>query len=285
VGLDNLRELPLLELVEKLIEYDVGEKERLIFLKHYIINGKIIFESDKRFIERCVTKLEELEKNKIIPKKLEINQADKNLKVITKLQEAEVGDSNKLESIKQHILDNQSLLEHEAQYLEEKFGQFAQINENEKTITEAIKIIKELTQKEIGSPNRLESINEKLQMQIPLSISDVKYFNEKASDLKKFRNEQNRPQEKQQERQEFNSKIKTSTKVEADYGSSFTITLKISHILLVSAIIVCGLWLFGLFLIDLYPVQDHLLGLAIGLVIGTVAIYKINKKANRLFQH
>ena len=285
MGLDNLRELPLLELVEKLIEYDVGEKERLIFLKHYIINGKIIFESDKRFIERSVTKLEELEKNKIIPKKLEINQADKNLKVITKLQEAEVGDSNKLESIKQHILDNQSLLEHEAQYLEEKFGQFAQINENEKTITEAIKIIKELTQAEIGSPNKLESINEKLQTQIPLSISDVKYFNEKASDLKKFRNEQNRPQEKQQERQEFNSKIKTNTKVETDYGSSFTITLKISHILLVSAIIVFGLWFFGLFLIDLYPVQDHLLGLAIGLGIGTAAIYKINKKANRLFQN
>jgi len=283
VGLDNLRELPLLELVEKLIEYDVGEKERLIFLKHYIINGKIIFESDKRFIERSVTKLEELEKNKIIPKKLEINQADKNLKVITKLQEAEVGDSNKLESIKQHILDNQSLLEHEAQYLEEKFGQFAQINENERTITEAIKIIKELTQAEIGSPNKLESINEKLQMQIPLSISDVKYFNDKASDLKKFRNEQNRPQEKQQERQEFNSKIKTNTKVETDYGSSFTITLKISHILLITAIIVCGLWFFGLFLIDLYPVQDHLLGLAIGLGIGTAAIYKINKKANRLF--
>jgi len=283
VGLDNLRELPLLELVEKLIEYDVGEKERLIFLKHYIINGKIIFESDKRFIERSVTKLEELEKNKIIPKKLEINQADKNLKVITKLQEAEVGDSNKLESIKQHILDNQSLLEHEAQYLEEKFGQFAQINENEKTITEAIKIIKELTQAEIGSPNKLESINEKLQMQIPLSISDVKYFNDKASDLKKFRNEQNRPQEKQQERQEFNSKIKTNTKVETDYGSSFTITLKISHILLVTAIIVCGLWFFGLFLIDLYPVQDHLLGLVIGLGIGIAAIYKINKKANRLF--
>ena len=225
----------------------------------------------------------EQDKNKIIPKKLEINQDDKNLKIIVKLQESEVGDSNKLESIKQHILDSQLLLEREAQYLEEKFGQFAKINESEKTIREAIKTIKELTQTEIGNSNKLESINEKLQMQIPLSISDVKYFNEKASDLKKFRNEQNRPQEKQQERQEFNSKIKTNTKVETDYGSLFTITLKISHILLVSTIIVYGLWLFGLFLIDLYPVQDHLLGLAIGLGIGTAAIYKINKKANRLF--
>jgi len=311
VGLDNLRELPLLELVEKLIEYDVGERERLIFLRLYIIEGKIIFESDKRFIERCVTKLEEQEKNKIIlkkfqepeknkiipkkleepeknkiiPNKLEINQDDKNLKIITKLLESEVGDPNKLESIKQHILDNQFLVEHEAQYLEEKFGQFAKINENEKTIRAAIKTIKELTQIEIGNSNRLESINEKLQMQTSLSISDVKYFNEKASDLKKLRNEQNRPQEKQQERQEFNSKIKTNTKVETDYGSSFTITLKISHILLVSAIIVFGLWFFGLFLIDLYPVQVHLLGLAIGLGIGTAAIYKINKKANRLSQH
>jgi len=283
MGLDNLRELPLLELVEKLIEYDIGEKERLIFLKLYIIKGKTIFESDKRFIERCVTKLEEQEKNKIIPKKLEINQTDKNLKIITKLKESEVGDSNKLESIKQHILDNQSLSEYEDQYLQEKFDQFAKINENEKTIRDAIKTIKELAQAEIGNSNRLESINEKLQMQTPLSISDVKYFNEKASDLKKFRNEQNRLQEKQQDSQKLNSKIKINTKAETDYRSSFTITLKISHILLVSAIIVYGLWLFGLFLIDLYPVQDHLLGLAIGLGIGTVAIYKINKKANRLF--
>jgi hypothetical protein len=39
----------------------------------------------------------------------------------------------------------------------------------------------------------------------------------------------------------------------------------------------------GLFLIDIAPVQDHLLGLALGLGTGVVVIYKIQKKASKSF--
>jgi len=285
MSLYNLRELSLSELVEKLLEYNIGEHGRLIYLKNYLKKDEPVYESDKRFLQICLRKLEEIEDETIMTENSEINQDEQNLKIINKLQELEIGNTNRLSSIKQHLLESKAISDPDRQYLREKYSQLSKIDDNEKTISEAINTITKLKQLEIGNFDRLESIKEKLETQAPLSISDIKYFNTKAQDLKKLQLEQNSIQEKQISEHEIKSKIKTSTKVETDYGSSFTITLKISHILLVSAIIVCGLWLFGLFLIDLYPVQDHLLGLAIGLGIGTVAIYKINKKANRLFQH
>jgi len=275
----------LSELVEKLLEYNIGEHGRLIYLKNYLKKDEPVYESDKRFLQICLRKLEEIEDETIMTENSEINQDEQNLKIINKLQELEIGNTNRLSSIKQHLLESKAISDHDCQYLREKYNQLSKIDDNEKTISEAINTITKLKQLEIGNFDRLESIREKLETRAPLSISDIKYFNTKAQDLKKLQLEQNSIQEKQISEHEIKSKIKTNTKVETDYGSSFTITLKILHILLVSAIIVCGLWFFGLFLIDLYPVQDHLLGLAIGLGIGTVAIYKINKKVNRLFQH
>lgn len=285
MSLYNLTELSLSELVEKLLEYNIGEHGRLIYLKNYLKKDEPVYESDKRFLQICLRKLEEIEDETIMTENSEINQDEQNLKIINKLQELEIGNTNRLSSIKQHLLESKAISDHDRQYLREKYNQLSKIDDNEKTISEAINTITKLKQLEIGNFDRLESIREKLETRAPLSISDIKYFNTKAQDLKKLQLEQNSIQEKQISEHEIKSKIKTNTKVETDYRSSFTITLKISHMLLVSTIIVCGLWFFGLFLIDLYPVQDHLLGLAIGLGIGTVAIYKINKKVNRLFQH
>ena len=288
MNMDNLRELPTLELVEKLIECDVGENERLIYLKYYIKNGKPIFETDKRFLERCIKKLEEREVPKIKPKKIENNPDEKNLNIIKQLQESEIGDPNRLESIKHDILDNEILNERDTEYLKEKFEQFAQINENEKTIRDAIKTITALKREEIGNAHRLESINEQLERRSPLSISDVKYFNEKAKELKKLRNEQIYFKEKEQEF-EVKPKINTikipinANKNETNLNSGFSLSIKISDLIHASAWAIFVIWFLGLFLIDLYPVQDYLLGIAIGLGVGVVAIHKIKKKTSRLF--
>ena len=288
MNMDNLRELPTLELVEKLIEYDIGENERLIYLKYHIKNGKPLFETDKRFLERCIKKLEEREVPKIKPKKIENNPDEKNLNIIKQLQESEIGDPNRLESIKHDILDNEILNERDTEYLKEKFEQFAQINENEKTIRDAIKTITALKREEIGNAHRLESINEQLERRSPLSISDVKYFNEKAKELKKLRHEQIYFKEKEQEFQvkpKFNTiKIPiNANKNKTDLNSGFSLSIKISDLIHVSAWAIFVIWFLGLFLIDLYPVQDYLLGIAIGLGVGVVAIHKIKKKTSRLF--
>lgn len=288
MNMDNLRELSTLELVEKLIEYDIGENERLIYLKYYIKNGKPIFETDKRFLERCIKKLEGQEVPKIKPKKIENIPDEKNLNIIKQLQESEIGDPNRLESIKHDILDNEILNERDTEYLKEKFEQFAQINENEKTIRDAIKTITALKREEIGNAHRLESINEQLERRSPLSISDVKYFNEKAKELKKLRNEQIYFKEKEQEF-EVKPKINTikipinANKNVTNLNSGFSLSIKISDLIHASAWAIFVIWFLGLFLIDLYPVQDYLLGIAIGLGVGVVAIHKIKKKTSRLF--
>jgi len=282
MNMDNLRELPTLDLIEKLIEYDIGENERLIYLKYYIKNDKPIFETDKRFLERCIKKLEEQEVSKIKPEKVESIPDEKNLNIIKQLQESEIGDPHRLESIKHNILENATLRKHDVEYLKEKFEQFAQINENEKTIREAIKTIKALKRAEIGNANRLESINEQLESRSSLSISDVKYFNEKAKELKKLHNEQIYSKETEQE-VTVNSKIKTANKNETELDSGFALSIKISDLMHGSAWAIFAIWVLGLFLIDLYPVQDYLLGVAIGLGVGVVAIHKIKKKTSRFF--
>jgi len=282
MNMDNLRELPTLELIEKLIEYDIGENERLIYLKYHIKNGKPLFETDKRFLERCIKKLEEQETPKIKPKKMENIPDEKNLNIIKQLQESEIGDPNRLESIKHDILENETLHERDVEYLKEKFEQFSQINENEKTIRDAIKTINALKRAEIGNADRLESINEQLERRSPLSISDVKYFNEKAKELKKLRNEQIYFKEKEPEVTE-RSKIKTTNKTKTDISSGFALSIKISDLMHGCAWAIFAIWFLGLFFIDLYPVQDYLLGVAIGLGIGVVAIHKIKKKTSRLF--
>ena len=283
MNMDNLRELPTLELIEKLIEYDIGENERLIYLKYHIKNGKPIFETDKRFLERCIKKLEEQEVPKIKPKKMENIPDEKNLNIIKQLQESEIGDPNRLESIKHDILENVTLNERDVEYLKEKFEQFSQINENEKTIRDAIKTIKALKRAEIGNVDRLESINEQLERRSPLSISDVKYFNEKAKELKKLHNEQIYFKDKEREEVTERSKIKTANKNETDISSGFALSIKISDLMHGCAWAIFAIWFLGLFLIDLYPVQDYLLGVAIGLGVGVVAIHKIKKKTSRLF--
>jgi len=282
MNMNNLRELPTLELIEKLIEYDIGENERLIYLKYYIKNDKPIFETDKRFLERCIKKLEEQEVPKIKPEKMESITDEKNLNIIKQLQESEIGDPTRLESIKHDVLENATLHERDVEYLKEKFEQFAQINENEKTIREAIKTIKALKRAEIGNANRLESINEQLENRSSLSISDVKYFNERAKELKKLYNEQVYFKEPEQ-KVTAKSKAKTSNKNETELDSGFSLSIKISDLIHGSAWVIFAIWVLGLFLIDLYPVQDYLLGVAIGLGVGVVAIHKIKKKTSRFF--
>jgi uncharacterized protein YebE (UPF0316 family) len=58
---------------------------------------------------------------------------------------------------------------------------------------------------------------------------------------------------------------------------------KISDVMLTSAVLIYVIWIMGLFLIDLSPIGDHLLGLSLGLGVGVVVLYKIQKKASQSF--
>ncbi|HSB49889.1 MAG TPA: hypothetical protein VLC72_00975, partial [Nitrosopumilaceae archaeon] len=139
---------------------------------------------------------------------------------------------------------------------------------------EALQIIGKLKQAEIGNSERLESIKEKLEQRIALPIPDIRYFNEKAKELKRLQAEKELSQE---------SKPKMKSRVNGNTDSPFTLTLKISDVMLACACIVYVIWILGLFLFDISPIHEHLLGLSLGLGVGVVIIYKIQKKANQSF--
>lgn len=273
----NLQGLPVEELVNKLLEFNIGEHGRLIYLQNHLREGKPIYDSDRRFLEICLGKLQELEGGTIKPENLQINHDDKYLNMINKLLDSEIGDTSRLRLIKQNILEGKPLVESDELYFKEKYEQFAQIDENEKTTREALVIIEKLKDAEIGNKERLDSIKEKLEQRITLPIPDIRYFNEKAKELKRLQIENGFSQSVAKHN------FKTKAKPDESHGSPFTFTVKISDVMLTGAAIIYAIWILGLFLIDLSPVQDHLLGLSLGLGIGVVVIYKIQKKANQSF--
>ena len=275
----KMQNLPLPELVDKLLEFNIGEHGRLIYLQNHLREGKPIYDSDKRFLGICLGKLQELEGGTIKPENLDMNHDDKYLHMINKLLDSEIGDTGRLRLIKQNILEGKPLVESDELYFKEKFEQFAQIDENEKTTREALVIIEKLKQAEIGNLERLDSIKEKLEQRIVLPIPDIRYFNEKAKELKRLQIENGF----YQSASKHDSKIKTKSKINGTIGSPFSFTVKISDVMLTSAVILYVIWIMGLFLIDLSPIGDHLLGLALGLGVGVVVLYKIQKKASRSF--
>ncbi len=275
----KMQGLPLPELVDKLLEFNIGEHGRLIYLQNHLLEGKPIYDSDKRFLQICLGKLQELEGGTIKPENLEMNHDDKYLHMINKLLDSEIGDTGRLRLIKQNILEGKPLVESDELYFKEKYEQFAQIDENEKTTREALVIIEKLKQAEIGNSERLDSIKEKLEQRIVLPIPDIRYFNEKAKELKRLQIENGFSQSASKR----DSKTKMKSKFNGTISSPFTFTVKISDVMLASATIIYAIWVLGLFLIDISPVQDHLLGLALGLGAGVVVIYKIQKKASQSF--
>jgi len=275
----KMQGLPLPELVDKLLEFNIGEHGRLIYLQNHLLEGKPIYDSDKRFLHICLGKLQELEGGTIKPENLEMNHDDKYLHMINKLLDSEIGDTGRLRLIKQNILEGKPLVESDELYFKEKYEQFAQIDENEKTTREALVIIEKLKQAEIGNSERLDSIKEKLEQRIVLPIPDIRYFNEKAKELKRLQIENGFSQSASKR----DSKTKMKSKFNGTISSPFTFTVKISDVMLASATIIYAIWVLGLFLIDISPVQDHLLGLALGLGTGVVVLYKIQKKASQSF--
>ena len=275
----KMQGLPLPELVDKLLEFNIGEHGRLIYLQNHLLEGKPIYDSDKRFLQICLGKLQELEGGTIKPENLEMNHDDKYLHMINKLLDSEIGDTGRLRLIKQNILEGKPIVESDELYFKEKYEQFAQIDENEKTTREALVIIEKLKQAEIGNSERLDSIKEKLEQRIVLPIPDIRYFNEKAKELKRLQIENGFSQSASKR----DSKTKMKSKFNGTISSPFTFTVKISDVMLASASIIYAIWVLGLFLIDISPVQDHLLGLALGLGTGVVVLYKIQKKASQSF--
>jgi len=176
-----------LDLIRKLQAANIGDEGRLDAIKDALEGGRNVYESDKNYLKNLHQQLQSSEKDKSYmseEKPSRETKAEELLKLIKKLEQAEIGNSERLESIKQSLNAGKSLSEEESHYLNQKFEQLKKINPIENTISKALDTIEKLQLAEIGNSERLEVIKNKLEENGSLPDEEKSYLIEKSKQLK-----------------------------------------------------------------------------------------------------
>ena len=265
-----------IDLIEQLLKLKIGDEGRLLYIKNSLNTGKKIYETDKKYLEQWREKIKKINVETKKPLLLSEENAKQELNIIGRLEKAEIGNPQRLLTIKKALTEGIEMSDENHQYLNKKFEQLVKTDENEKMFYEAIKVIEKLQEVEIGNSERLQSIQNTLLKGSELNLKDIKYFNEKADALKELEDYEKILSEKKEK--VTSSTIKTSTVKQDSTPYELTVNLKIFDIVVWAASISFTIWIFGLLVADLGPIHGPLLGLAAGLGICGAVIRKIQGK-------
>ena len=265
-----------INLIEQLLKLQIGDEGRLLYIKNSLNTGKKIYETDKKYLEQWREKIKKINVETKKPLLLSEENAKQELNIIGRLEKAEIGNPQRLLTIKKALTEGIEMSDENHQYLNKKFEQLVKTDENEKMFYEAIKVIEKLQEVEIGNSERLQSIQNTLLKGSELNLQDIKYFNEKADALKELEDYEKILSEKKEK--VTSSTIKTSTVKQDSTPYELTVNLKIFDIVVWAASISFTIWIFGLLVADLGPIHGPLLGLAAGLGICGAVIRKIQGK-------
>lgn len=265
-----------IDLIEQLLKLKIGDEGRLLYIKNSLNTGKKIYETDKKYLEQWREKIKKINVETKKPLLLSEENAKQELNIIGRLEKAEIGNPQRLLTIKKALTEGIEMSDVNHQYLNKKFEQLVKTDENEKMFYEAIKVIEKLQEVEIGNSERLQSIQNTLLKGSELNLQDIKYFNEKADALKELEDYEKILSEKKEK--VTPSTIKTSTVKQDSTPYELTVNLKIFDIVVWAASISFTIWIFGLLVADLGLIHGPLLGFAVGLGICGVIIRKIQGK-------
>ena len=265
-----------IDLIEQLLKLKIGDEGRLLYIKNSLNTGKKIYETDKKYLEQWREKIKKINVETKKPLLLSEENAKQELNIIGRLEKAEIGNPQRLLTIKKALTEGIEMSDENHQYLNKKFEQLVKTDENEKMFYEAIKVIEKLQEVEIGNSERLQSIQNTLLKGSELNLQDIKYFNEKADALKELEDYEKILSEKKEKVTSLT--IKTSTVKQDSTPYELTVNLKIFDIVVWAASISFTIWIFGLLVADLGPIHGPLLGLAAGLGICGAVIRKIQGK-------
>lgn len=270
-----------LDLIEKSLESKIGDKGRLIYIKNSLMNGRKVFEFDKIYLKELREKINPISIENKKSLSLTTRNTKQELDVIKKLLKAEVGNPERLLTIKKEIIEYHEISNENHEYLNEKYDQLVKTDSVEKRVYEDLEIIKKLQEAEIGNSERLESIKNTLLEGFELELQDINYFDEKARALKKLQGyEKISSENKGKVTQSAITKVSFTERDSTLYD--LTVTLKIFDIVVWSASISFFLWVLGFAFINLGPIHGHLLGFAVGLGICAGIIRKIQGKLKQV---
>jgi len=192
-----------LDLIEKLKAANIGDQVRLNSIKNALVYGKTVYESDKKYLQEKFKELNPSDTDTTETNESSINEINdaenrKNLTLIQKLIDAEIGNTDRLKMMKTTLEDNLSLSEEDNSYFQTKIKQLQKVDDVENKIERALRIIDKLQKEEIGNPERLESIKNSINQRRELSEDDDVYLAEKFKQYKKINNQAtSRPQNPQ----------------------------------------------------------------------------------------
>jgi hypothetical protein len=106
--------------------------------------------------------------------------------MISKLQEAEIGNHVKLETMKEMLLENKSLSAEDDKYLDEKYDQLKKVDESEIKIQQKLEMIEKLKHAEIGNSSKLDDCKSALSEGKKLTDEDETYLKTKIEQYKKI---------------------------------------------------------------------------------------------------
>lgn len=174
-----------LDLIKKLQETKIVDPIRLDMIKDRIESGKEVFESDKQYLKEKFKELQEIEKKpkEFVAIESKHPEIESNLKLVDELLSAEIGNPDRLKSIKKSLTDVNSLSSEDTDYLKWKKEQFQKVNKTESSFQFTLKLVEKLQTAEIGNSERLDSIKELLEKGGILPSEDTDYLKEKIKQL------------------------------------------------------------------------------------------------------
>jgi len=180
-----------LDLIEKLKEAQIGDESRLEAMKNALDNGRLVYESDKKYLQE---KFKLLQENNRPQTQTESDKSDeKRLYMISKLQDAEIGNYVRLETMKETLTGNESLAVEDDKYLDEKYEQLKKVDDSEVQIQQKLELIEKLKQAEIGDSIKLDEYKNTLNNGGELSDDDESYLQTKIKQYKKIHAEPPKP--------------------------------------------------------------------------------------------
>jgi hypothetical protein len=158
----------ILAAIMKLQEIESRHSQRLLDIRRAIEQGIVVTPRDLRYLTRRYEKFVRA-----------LDQEDKvewTIQRIDKLLAAAVGDSQKINEIKELLEDEAPVPEEDVKYLRQKHQLLAQITNNTRKIESAIGIIEKLLEKKVGNQERLDGIKKKMEERSHLSSGDINYL-------------------------------------------------------------------------------------------------------------
>lgn len=174
-----------LSLIKKLQDAGIGDLQKFDHIRSYLEKDGKLTDSDREYLKEKIKELHGVEKK---PKEFVATESKQptignHLKLIDQLLSEEIGNPDRLKSIKISLTDGNSLSSEDADYLKWKKEQFQKVDKTESSIHFTPKLVEKLQTAEIGNKDRLDSIKKLLEKGSILPLEDTDYLKEKTKQL------------------------------------------------------------------------------------------------------